>query len=502
MEETRDHLQEVAEHDASGEHKIRLEKLHELEKQGISAWPAAKPVTATAKEIITNFKEEAEPASYTLAGRLVARREHGKTAFGRLLDYTGSIQIYLKKDVIGDEQFDFFQKYVDVGDILWMSGIPFRTKTGEITIKVDSCTLLSKCLYPLPEKFHGLVDVETKYRQRYLDLISNQESRERFILRSRIITGMRSFFNEHNFLEVETPMLHPIPGGAAARPFVTHHNALSTDLYLRIAPELYLKRLVVGGFDRVYEINRNFRNEGISTRHNPEFTMVEFYIANHDYHFMMDFVEAMIKKIVRETCSDAAQVPFGELTLNFEKPFNRLSMKQAVMEYGDISEDQLSGVAIDDTLAAHSIKVANKNASWGEKLLALFEELVEPNLIDPTFIIDFPIEVSPLAKRDAQNPAIAARFELFMARMEISNGFNELNDPFDQAQRFKEQAHARASGDAEAHYYDAEFIHALEYGLPPTVGAGIGVDRLVMLLTNTTSIKDVILFPTLKRKEG
>jgi lysyl-tRNA synthetase, class II len=310
---------------------------------------------------------------------------------------------------------------------------------------------------------------------------------------------MRIFFDRHDFLEVETPMLHPIPGGAAARPFVTHHNALDAELYLRIAPELYLKRLVVGGFERVYEINRNFRNEGISTRHNPEFTMVEFYIANHDYHFMMNFIEELFREIVRTTC-DSMHVQFGELEIDFEKPFRRLRMKQAVMEYGDLSEDELSGVNIDKTLQGRNVTLENRNASWGEKLFALFEAFVEPNLKQPTFIIDYPIEISPLAKRDTENPAFAARFEMFIAGMEISNGFNELNDPFDQAERFKQQAEARSSGDSEAHYYDADFIHALEYGLPPTVGAGIGIDRLVMLLTNTTSIKDVILFPTLKRK--
>lgn len=499
MEKTKEQLEQEALEHASGEHKIRLEKIAALEQQGIKVWPEAKSVDSTTHDVLSGYQEGVESGSYTLAGRLVARREHGKTAFGRIQDRAGAIQIYVKEDVVGADLFKLFEHGIDVGDILWVSGPSFKTKTGEITLKVESFTLLSKCLYPLPEKFHGLVDIETKYRQRYLDLISNKDSRDRFRRRSEIIRTMRAFFDRHDFLEVETPMLHPIPGGAAARPFVTHHNALDTELYLRIAPELYLKRLVIGGFERVYEINRNFRNEGVSTRHNPEFTMVEFYIANHDYHFMMNFIEELFREIVRNTC-DSMHVQFGDLEINFEKPFRRLRMKQAVMEYGDLSEDALDGVTIDKTLQSRNIMVVNQNASWGEKLFALFEAFVEPNLKQPTFIIDYPLEVSPLAKRDTQNPAFAARFEMFIAGMEISNGFNELNDPFDQAERFKQQAEARSSGDTEAHYYDAEFIHALEYGLPPTVGAGIGIDRLVMLLTNTTSIKDVILFPTLKRK--
>lgn len=500
MENTKERLEHEAQEHASGEHKIRLEKVAALEKKGIPVWPAAKPVDSTAHEVIAAFKEDMDTGSYTIAGRLLARREHGKSAFGRIQDRTGDIQIYLKQDQVGDELFNLFQHSIDVGDIIWVSGSSFKTKTGEITLKVDTFSLLSKCLYPLPEKFHGLVDIEIKYRQRYLDLISNKDSRDRFKRRSEIIRAMRAFFDRHDFLEVETPMLHPIPGGAAARPFVTHHNALDAQLYLRIAPELFLKRLVVGGFERVYEINRNFRNEGISTRHNPEFTMVEFYIAHHDYHFMMDFIEQLFREIVQKTCN-TMQVPFGDLTIDFEKPFARLRMKEAVMQYGDLSEDAVNGVNIDKTLQSRSITLENKNASWGEKLFALFEDFVEPNLKQPTFIIDYPIEVSPLARRDADNPAIAARFEMFIAGMEISNGFNELNDPFDQAERFKQQAQARTAGDSEAHYYDADFVHALEYGLPPTVGAGIGIDRLIMLLTNTTSIKDVILFPTLKRKE-
>ena len=385
----------------------------------------------------------------------------------------------------------------------------FKTKTGEITLRVSDFVLLSKCLHPLPEKFHGLADIETIYRQRYLDLISNPESRERFKTRSKVIAQMRAFFAEHDFMEVETPMLHVIPGGATARPFITHHNALDTDFYLRVAPELFLKRLVVGGFERVFEIGRTFRNEGISTRHNPEFTIVEWYLAYHDYIYMMDFIEQMLKKIV-SSVSDSMQLPFGEhtlgdhtlggYTLDFEKPFARLSMQDAVMQYAKCSAQELEGDNIDKLIKKHNVTLANKKASWGEKLYALFEELVESKLIQPTFITGFPVEVSPLAKRDSKNPNLVARFELFIAGMELSNGFNELNDPFDQAERFKQQAAARTAGDVEAHHYDEDFIQALEHALPPTVGAGIGLDRLIMVLTNTTSIKDVIFFPTLKKK--
>jgi lysyl-tRNA synthetase class 2 len=329
--------------------------------------------------------------------------------------------------------------------------------------------------------------------------MTSPETRERFIKRSAIVKEIRSYLDKNDFCEVETPMLHPIPGGAAARPFVTHHNALDSDFYLRIAPELYLKRLVVGGIERVYEINRNFRNEGVSTRHNPEFTMVEFYMAHEEYHFAMSFVENLIRDMSLKICGSQT-VPFGNYTLDFSKPFDRMNAQQAIMAYSAITQNELEEKNIDATLAAHKVKLANPYASYGQKVFALFEEVAESKLINPTYIIDFPVETSPLAKRDSKNPKIAARFELFIAGMEISNGFNELNDPFDQAERFKEQVKAHEAGDAEAMHYDADYITALEYGLPPTVGCGIGVDRLVMLLTNTTSIKEVILFPALKRK--
>jgi lysyl-tRNA synthetase class 2 len=483
----------------SQEHEIRLKKVEELRQKGIEPWPEKKEVSATAWHVVEDFQEEVEH-SYSVAGRLIAIRGHGKTAFVKLQDRSGQLQLYFKQDILGDEQFDLFKSYIDLGDIIWVEGTSFRTKTGEITLKVKKFVLLSKCLHPLPEKFHGLADVETKYRQRYLDLISNAESRTKFLTRSKLISALRHYLENHEFIEVETPMLHPIPGGAVARPFVTHHNTFDMPLFLRIAPELYLKRLVVGGFDRVYEINRNFRNEGVSTRHNPEFTMLEFYMAHQDYHFAMTFVEDMFKKVIKEACQELV-IPFGEHTLDFSKPFERISAKDAIIKYGGLTKEEIApGAPIDAALKKHGAKKIPKDASWGQKLFILFEEVAEHKLIQPTFLIDFPVETSPLAKRDADNPDFVARFELFVGGMELANCFNELNEPFDQKERFKEQAATHASGDDEAMRFDGDYVTALEYGLPPAVGCGIGIDRLVMLLTNTTSIKDVILFPTLKKK--
>lgn len=485
--------------DASEEHHIRVDKVKKLRDQGIEPWPEHKEVPHTSKQVLDAFQEDQEEA-YTVAGRIVALRWHGKSAFLKIQDRAGRLQVYLKKDVLGEKTFDLLEHHVDMGDIVWVTGTSFKTKTGEITLKATDCVILSKCLHPLPEKFHGIADVEIKYRQRYLDLISDEDSRAKFVVRSKLISGLRHYLEDHEFMEVETPMLHPIPGGAVARPFITHHNALSSDLFLRIAPELYLKRLVVGGFERVYEINRNFRNEGISTRHNPEFTMLEFYMAHQDYHYMMDFVEEMLKKVVHEACQKD-QVPFGEHTLDFAQPFARLSIKDAVLKHGNYKEADIAPDNIDAEIKKHGVKLQVKNPSYGQKLFLLFEEVAEKQLIQPTFITDFPVEVSPLAKRDSENPEFVARFELFMGGMELANCFNELNEPFDQEERFKEQAATHAAGDDEAMHFDADYVRALEYGLPPTVGCGIGIDRLAMILTNTTSIKDVILFPTLKRKD-
>lgn len=485
-------------HSTSQEHEIRVKKVEELRKRGIEPWPEWKEVCCTAAVALEKFKEGDEKI-YTLAGRIVAVRGHGKTIFAVIQDRSGSIQLYFKQDILREEDFEVFETLIDVGDIIWVKGPLFKTKMGEITLKVEGFTLLSKCLHPLPEKFHGIADIEIKYRQRYLDLISDRESLHKFIVRSKLISALRNFLEEHEFIEVETPMLHPIPGGAVARPFVTHHNALHTELFLRIAPELYLKRLVVGGMERVYEINRNFRNEGISTRHNPEFTMLEFYWAHQDYHHMMSFVEGMFKNVVKNACGEM-KIPFGDHVIDFSKKFERISLKDAVLKYGGVSEKDIAPENIDALIEKHGAKLPVKNASWARKLFTLFEEIAESKLIQPTFMIDFPVEVSPLAKRDPLNPGFVTRFELFIGGMELANGFNELNEPFDQKERFREQAETHAAGDDEAMRFDQDFIRAIEYGLPPTVGCGIGIDRLAMLLTNTTSIKDVILFPTLKRK--
>jgi lysyl-tRNA synthetase class 2 len=468
-----------------------------MQAEGLKPWPPYQQVKSTTQQAIEKFQKNQDLNDvFDLAGRLVIKRDHGKTFFGVIQDRDGRLQIYVKKDEIGEAAFEHFKKYIDIGDIIWVEGTLFVTKTGETTIKVKKIELLSKCLHPLPEKFHGLTDIEQRYRQRYLDLISNPESAAKFKKRSHIIQTIRDFLQSRSFLEVETPMLHPIPGGAAARPFITHHNAYDMDLYLRIAPELYLKRLVVGGFERVFEINRNFRNEGISTKHNPEFTMLEFYEAYGDYHTGMDLTEQLIYEVARKNLP-SLQVPFQEKVIDFTPPFKRLTIEQSLVEIGKLTPEQFTPNNIDTLIKQNNIAVPAK-AAYGVKLFALFEHFVEPYIIQPTFITGYPIEVSPLAKRDENNPNIAARFELFVCGMELANGFTELNDPFDQAERFRAQVQARESGDQEAHHYDADYVRALEYGLPPTVGVGMGIDRLTMLMTDTTSIKDVILFPTLK----
>jgi len=490
----------MAEKDISREYEVRVEKVKEMEAACLKPWPSFKPVTATCQQAVESFVDgEENEKPFELAGRMMARREHGKTIFANIQDRSGSIQVYIKKDNVGDKTFEQFTKFFDVGDIIWVKGPIFKTKLGEITIKANELSLLSKCLRPLPEKFHGLVDVEQRYRQRYLDLISNPESRERFQKRSKLIQGIRNYLLERDFLEVETPMLHPIPGGAAARPFITHHNAYDIDLYLRIAPELYLKRLVVGGFERVFEINRNFRNEGVSTKHNPEFTMIEYYMAYGDYKDGINLTEGIINHAVQGALG-GFDVEFGDKKISFKAPFKRLTIEESLIEIGGIAKKKLIKENIDGLFKERSLEVRN-DASYGEKLFYLFEEFVEDKIVQPTFIIGYPIEVSPLAKRDPNNPEIAARFELFVAGMELANGFTELNDPFDQAARFKQQAEIKEAGDEEAHHYDADYVYALEYALPPTVGVGMGIDRLTMLLTNTTSIKDVILFPTMKQIE-
>ncbi len=484
---------------ASREYEDRVAKVDAMKKAGIEPWPSKFNLPSeTCASLKSLFDLEGEtPKKYSVAGRLILLREHGKTIFADLQDRSGKIQLYIKKDILGEDAFDKFKKFIDLGDIVWCEGSVFKTKMGEITLRVEKMDLLSKCLHPLPEKYHGLTDLEQRYRQRYLDLISNPESREKFKRRPKIIQSIRQFFLDMNFLEVETPMFHTIPGGAAAKPFITHHNAYDMDLFLRIAPELYLKRLVIGGFERVFEINRSFRNEGVSTKHNPEFTMLEFYMAYSNYKNGMGLVEKLLQRVVHEVFN-VYKISFGDVELNFEAPFKKLTLEKSLIEVGGLKANQINKDNIDSTLKERGIDLASGDESYGEKLFLLFDEFVEKKLIQPTFITKYPVEVSPLAKRDDENPYTTARFELFLGGMELANGFSELNDPFDQASRFKKKMKESESESEGAHHYDADFIRALEYGLPPTVGVGIGIDRLVMFLTNTTSIKDVILFPTMK----
>ncbi len=436
-----------------------------------------------------------------VAGRMMLKRVMGKASFATIQDKSGRIQLYVARDNINSDKnpelYSQFKKW-DLGDILGAKGKLFKTNTGELTIEVSEIILLTKSLRPLPEKFHGLSDQEIKYRQRYVDLIVSEDTRETFLKRSKIISGIRDFMREHEFLEVETPMLHPIPGGASARPFMTHHNALDMDMFLRIAPELYLKRLVVGGFDRVFEINRNFRNEGLSVRHNPEFTMMEFYAAYTDYQWLMDFTEDCIKKVAIDATGDLKVTYQGKL-IDFSKPFDRLTLVEAILKYSDkYKKDELEDLASVKSAIKKLGGEVDEHAGLGASQLMLFEMVAEEHLWNPTYIVDYPVEVSPLARASSENQEITERFELFIAGREIANGFSELNDAEDQAQRFKAQVAAKEAGDEEAMYYDADFIRALEYGMPPTGGCGIGIDRLVMLVTDKPSIRDVIFFPHMR----
>jgi len=434
-----------------------------------------------------------------VAGRMMLKRVMGKASFATIQDRSGRIQLFISKDNIGDEVYEEF-KHWDMGDILGAQGVLFKTKTGELSVKVSQLRLLTKSLRPLPEKFHGLADQEMKYRQRYVDLMVSEETRNTFLQRSKIISAIRQFMLGHDFLEVETPMLHPIPGGAAAKPFVTHHNALDMQMTLRIAPELYLKRLIIGGFERVFEINRNFRNEGLSVRHNPEFTMMEFYACYTDYRWLMDFTEQCIRAAAIAACG-VDKVSYQGREVDLSKPFERLTILQAIKKYApQYTDAQLQDA---DFLRQELLKFGVKafdHVGLGALQLGLFEETAESQLWHPTYIIDYPVEVSPLARASDEYPEITERFELFITGREMANGFSELNDAEDQAERFKAQVAAKEAGDDEAMYYDADFIRALEYGMPPTGGCGIGIDRLVMLLTDSPSIRDVILFPHMRRE--
>ena len=482
--------------------QLRRQKLTALREKGI-AYPNAFRPDCCAGDLHSRFGDsdaeilKQENVSVSLGGRIMNFRKMGKVTFADFRDSSGAIQLFVRRQTVGDENYEIFQE-LDIGDIAGVSGRLFRTRTGELSVAVEKFCLLTKALHPFPEKFHGLSDQELRYRQRYLDLIINEDTRECFRTRSAIIQCIRGFMDSHGFLEVETPMMHSIPGGAIAKPFVTHHNVLSLDMYLRIAPELFLKRLVVGGFDRVYEINRNFRNEGVSTQHNPEFTMLEFYQAYADYHDFMDLTEKMFEVLTAQVC-ETTTVHYGDKQIDLAPPFKRISLYDAVLEHNpSLSRDDLTNI---DVLADYFARIGGEVKDvWGsgKLLFEIFEKTVEDRLIEPTFITEYPVEVSPLSRVNDSNPEIADRFEFFVAGMEIANGFSELNDPEDQAERFRNQILQRQSGDEEAMHFDDDYIRALEYGLPPAAGEGIGIDRLTMLLTNQDSIRDVILFPYLK----
>jgi lysyl-tRNA synthetase class 2 len=480
----------------------RREKLAAL-RSGDTAFPNDFRRDALAGELLEQYADwdaerlEAEPVTVKLAGRMMAKRIMGKASFTHIQDMSGRIQLFLRRDDLPEGVYESFKGW-DVGDILGAEGTLMRTKTGELSVKCQSLRLLTKSLRPLPEKWHGIADQEMRYRQRYVDLIVTEEARRTFVLRSRIVQFIREFLNRRGFLEVETPMMQPIPGGATARPFKTHHNALDMPLYLRIAPELYLKRLVVGGFEKVYEINRNFRNEGVSTRHNPEFTMLEFYQAYADHHMLMDLTEELLRGLAREVVG-SEKIGYQGESFDFGKPFTRISVFDAILQHNpDITRDDLSSLEAARRLCERLNIPVKDSYGLGKLQLEVFEKTAEHKLREPTFVIDYPQEVSPLARRKDADPFLTDRFEFFVGGREIANGFSELNDPEDQAERFREQVREKAAGDEEAMHYDADYIRALEYGLPPTAGEGIGIDRLVMLLTDAASIRDVLLFPAMR----
>jgi lysyl-tRNA synthetase class 2 len=481
----------------------RREKLKALREAGV-AFPNDFKPRHQAADLHHRFgqvpNEELEPqgVKVVVAGRMMLKRVMGKACFATLQDASGRIQLYVTQDAVGAEVLAAF-KHWDLGDIVGCEGTLFRTKTGELSVKAASIRLLVKSLRPLPDKFHGMTDQEQKYRQRYVDLMTDGDARTRFVARSKAVSSIRGFMVEHGFLEVETPMLHPIPGGANAKPFVTHHNALDQEMFLRIAPELYLKRLLVGGFERVFEINRNFRNEGISVRHNPEFTMMEFYAAYWTHHDLMDFTEQLLRHAARQA-TGSATLTYAGRTVDLEPAFARLTVRQALVVHAGLTHDEAGDAAV-----LHAkLKALGEEppAHWTlpELQFGLFEAAVEDKLWQPTFIIDYPVEVSPLARASDSDPSVTERFELFVTGRELANGFSELNDPEDQAARFAAQVAAKDAGDEEAMYFDADYIRALEYGMPPAGGCGVGIDRLVMLLTDSPSIRDVILFPALRRE--
>jgi len=479
--------------------KIRKQKLKELQENGKDPFKIVKyDVTNSAAYIIENF-ETMEGKEVSLAGRIMSKRGMGKASFCDIQDRDGRIQLYVRINEIGEEAYEDFKKF-DIGDIIGVKGEVFKTHKGEISIKANEVVMLAKSLLPLPEKWHGLKDVDLRYRQRYLDLIVNPEVRRTFIIRSKIIKSIRKYLDDRDFLEVDTPLLNTIPGGAAARPFITHHNTLDIDLYLRIAPELYLKRLIVGGLERVYEMGRMFRNEGMSVKHNPEFTMMEVYQAYTDYKGMMELAENMISYVAKEVLGTTKVVYQGE-EIDLTPPWKRLTMSEAVNIYAGVDFDKISSDEEARRVAKEKNVHVEENMTKGEVLNAMFEEFVEEHLVQPTFIYDYPVEVSPLTKRKPDKPELTERFEIFITGREMGNAYSELNDPIDQRERFIDQMKKREKGDEEANMMDEDFLNALEYGMPPTGGLGIGIDRLIMLLTDSYSIRDVLLFPTMKPKD-
>ena len=476
--------------------KVRRDKLAELCNDGRDPFKITKFDRDETSESIKNNFDALEGKRVSIAGRIMSKRGMGKVCFCHISDIDGQIQLFVKKDILGDDEYARFKKY-DIGDIVGASGEVFKTNTGEISIRPDSITLLSKSLLPLPEKFHGLTDPDLKYRQRYVDLIMNQDVKNTFIARSKIVRCIREFMDNRGFLEVETPVLNTIPGGAAARPFVTHHNALDIDMYMRIATELHLKRLIVGGLEKVYEIGRIFRNEGMDIRHNPEFTSIEIYQAYADYNDIMDLTEELIRYCAREVCG-TEQITYQGVDIDLSH-FERLTMIDAVKKYSGVDFNEIKTDEEAQKIAKeHNLELEPAKDSRGDIINLFFEEYVEEKLVQPTFITDYPVEVSPLAKRKPDRPELTERFEVFITSREMGNAFSELNDPIDQRKRFEHQAKLRAAGDDEANMVDDDFLTALEYGMPPTGGLGIGVDRLVMLLTDSYSIRDVLLFPTMK----
>ncbi len=480
----------------------RRAKLAAIRENGI-AFPSDFRRNVMAGEVLAEYDDKSKEAldeiavRVKVAGRMMAKRVMGKASFAKIQDQSGRIQLFLQRDAIGEDVYKDFKTW-DIGDILGAEGVLFRTKTGELSIKVEEIRLLTKSLRPLPDKFHGLEDQETRYRQRYLDLIMNDVSRQTFRTRVRIIDYIRSFLNKRNFMEVETPMMHSIPGGATAKPFETFHNALDLDMFLRIAPELYLKRLIVGGFERVYEINRNFRNEGVSTRHNPEFTMLEFYEAYADYNDLMDTTEAMLHGMAEEVIGSTIITYQGE-EYDFGKPFTRMTVKESILHFNaDLSEADIDNLDSARAVAGKLGIPLKESYGLGKVQIEIFEKTAEHRLMEPTFITAYPTEVSPLARRNDEDPFVTDRFEFFVGGREIANGFTELNDAEDQAERFRKQVEEKDAGDDEAMHFDADYIRALEHGMPPTAGEGIGIDRLVMLFTDAPSIRDVLLFPHMR----